>query len=140
VVGREAGEHERVESGLTTFLTDAGHLNLWAESLQSGRRGRVPWTVAQQGIWNMVVVYVHRRPGSGWPGGGWIGMMRERECRCGGWMDMRGDKGTRNPLQLKSRLVVLESHGEVWNEEVAGMGWPVLEGVIVIIITANTEI
>jgi hypothetical protein len=101
---------------------DVGQLNLWAQDLQSGRRGGVPWTVAQHALWEMVTVYVHRQPSGGWPRGGWLGMMRERKSRCVGWIDMRGEERTRNVLQLKSRLAALETHGgQVWNEEL-GMG------------------
>jgi hypothetical protein len=101
---------------------DDGHLKLWAKDLQSGRRGGVPRTVAQHGLWDMVTVYVHRQRSGGWLRGGLPGMMRARKCRRGTWMDMRGEERTRNALQLKSRLAVLESHrGQVWNEEL-GMG------------------
>jgi hypothetical protein len=101
---------------------DVGHLHLWAEGLQSGRRGGVPRTVAQRGLYDMVAVCVHRQPSQ--PSGGrpWDGMMTERKCQCGGWIDMRGEERTRNALQLKYRLAALESHGgQVWDEEL-GMG------------------
>jgi hypothetical protein len=95
---------------------DVGHSNLWTEDLQSGRRGGAPRRVAQHGLWNVVIVYVHcQRSGGwrsgGWRSGGWLGMMQER-------MDMRGEERTRNALQLKGRLEVLRSHGgQVWNEK-----------------------
>jgi hypothetical protein len=75
----------------------------------------------QHGTWYIVTAYMHRRHGAGWPRNEKVRMMSERKCQCGGWMDMFGEEGIWNSVELRRRLTGLESHrGQVW-DEVLGM-------------------
>ena len=53
-----------------------GHL--WS----GGRHGGVPWMVTKRGLWDVVIMDVHRKPSAEWPKGERVSVMGGQGCEC----------------------------------------------------------